>query len=43
MEKGDSVVTVLYWNDSSSNSVNSGWQKGEVGMEARKAAAGDIE
>lgn len=43
MEKGDNVVTVLCWSDGSSNSVNSGWQKGEVGMEARKAAAGDIE
>lgn len=37
------MVTVLCWSDGSSNSVNSGWQKGEVVMEARKAAAGDIE
>ena len=37
------MVTVLCWSDSSSNSVNSGWQKGEVGMQARKAAAGDVE
>lgn len=43
LEKGVNMVTLLYWSDNSSYSVESGLQRGKAGAkEAGKAAVGEV-